>query len=206
MKEEKVFETKVNESAEIIIDIKENYNKDINTMSKLYKLRYGRKPGEFKFFMEVLMNADKLKAYLSKFIVLCKISKKMNLTLVEELLERDGIKLDLENTDLKVADDQQAFIKYWNDVFGGTVDKLTDVEILGRLCSEALDKKKSIQALKEELNTNIIEISTVCDIVKPVVSKSIKLKTKKLEQKDISEEANSIIKNNNELELILEKL
>jgi len=199
MKEEKFFVDKVTEAAEISIDVKETYKRKLRSLSKLFNFGFGAKGRQFNLVRNALhylpgvpneTSKGKLDTMVNDFVDLYKLMSYIGKgTKIEQHLMSKGINISITTPMPDQYKSLKKFQELWTDEYGVEqipTDKKELVELMLKKSSEDL---KSIETLDKEINETIMpDTCQKCEIEKKAFRQGVKLKTKKIEGKDIGDD------------------
>ncbi len=221
MKNEKFYEDEVQEGSLIRAEISEEHSPQLSKLGKIYKARFNRPPSELKYARDIeyykgegvagegdaLPRAKSLANRIADaFLTLKFIGMSERL---EGYLEERGIRIELINDHVmednfnsdgwKEDEKRYKTVKNnWRDIFGTEVPE-DNSELIKSLLLNGLEKQKIICELSDEIKIEKGEkVEQTCEIKKPNFVKTVNLKYKKGQGKNIEKDIEKIINDSNE--------
>ena len=191
MKNKDYYEEKLDESAEVSIDVIEVHQARLKQLGKMFKFGFGRKEAEFKLLMKVMNDMDKFRKLLNDFIIVTKYYAYMgNGSRIIDYLKEAGIKIT-EIEDTNPINEEKVKEKKFKAACGDENFKVCET-FLADILSKGMEQQDVIDNMREEVTVNAELVEGKCDVDKAIFKKSVSLKTQKLTGKDIGDKVKKI--------------
>ncbi len=217
MKEKNYMEEKLNESAELMVDVIDTYKVRLGDLCSLFKFAFGQSPKQFKdildytFFVKGIPKENspgKLETIIEKFITAVRYFSYLGMD--EEKINRQlsNFGITINKTDWSPEGGDKAngtkYRKLWEELYPNDEALPVNADLLNMILNEGVNIKMEILALTDDVSAISENVEDRCEITKSSFKKGVGLKTKVLRGKDITETINKIEKTADDTSAVIE--
>lgn len=219
MKEQEYLKDKIDESAEMTVDIDDTYKEKIKILSTIFKHAFGQSSSDFKEILDYSFyvagvpepeSKGKLEKVLKNFITAIRYFTYLGMD--EEKINRQlsNFGITINRTSWSPVGGEKTssrkYIKAWKEEYPNEDPMDIDDDLLKFLLHEGIKIKSSILDLQSEVKAITDAVEEKCEVTKGNFKRGVNIKATSMKGKDVGEKIAKIEKSADEFSLMVELL